>query len=78
MFSLCHNIKNNNKKNKKKNKNPHQNLSERGVEEVCNLTYKLLMGFCLRLEGEGSEGPMSQEEVEKQKEPHQIYNKGAY
>ena len=30
--------------NNNKNKNPHQNLSEGGILEVCNLTYKLLLG----------------------------------
>ena len=30
---------------------PHQNLSEGGALEVCNLTYKLLRGFWLSLGG---------------------------
>ena len=48
LFSPCHNTKN---KNKNKNNNPHQNLSEGGVLEVCNLTHKLLRGFWLVLGG---------------------------
>ena len=43
-FYPCHK-KNNNKKN------PHQNLSEGGVLEVCNMTHKLLSGFWLSLGG---------------------------
>ena len=48
------------------NNNPHQNLSEGGVLEVCNLTHKLLRGFWLILGDQGSDGPMSQEEQEQQ------------
>ena len=38
-------------------KNPHQNLSEGGVLEVLNLTYKLQIGCWMGLEGYESKDP---------------------
>ena len=49
-----------------------------GVLEVLNLTYKLLMGFWLSLEGKGSKDQCHKKKKNNNKNPTKIYNKGAY